>query len=469
MANQSPYSSLAFVKEFVSTDNKIKSGNGLTNLDDPTFLGFTLMFLEDSPLFNGALSGDSSNYGGANDTSPDDTVFSYGKSSNAKTTTTRPGGQSAVGYLESVGESKRANYLRAFCQGLIDLTKNRPYYFQTIEGLTEAFSKISKIGEDPYIGSSDGEYINIGCLEALDLKMTALFSLYKMAVYDFKYQRQIVPNNLLYFDVYVSVYEIRKFHTAQKVVQIREKNNIDSISNFINENTSTIKFKFKKCVWNTDVSSEVLTNVSNSEMGVAGSKIGWKYGKVLNLSNFSGYSNFELNEDESQKTSGNLSAIPKISDTPSGFDFGSKIQSLKSSAEDQLQRIEDNLTPDNILGGLRDRGEQLLLSRITRLAFGNVYGLVNRTLNALTQPNALANALAGASAQLESQIINGGGNNGSVPENNININTKILPAGNQPTNNDGGLPEQLNNNINIFGPGPSGPGPLNSDNIFRGD
>ena len=52
-------SSYDFVKTFVNARSATGSGNnGVTDLDDPTYLGFELMFDITSPLFNGATNGD---------------------------------------------------------------------------------------------------------------------------------------------------------------------------------------------------------------------------------------------------------------------------------------------------------------------------------------------------------------------------------------------------------------------------
>jgi hypothetical protein len=47
-----------FAKRFVQTPSTFRSGgNGVTSLDDPTYLGFNLRFDISSPLFNGARKG----------------------------------------------------------------------------------------------------------------------------------------------------------------------------------------------------------------------------------------------------------------------------------------------------------------------------------------------------------------------------------------------------------------------------
>jgi hypothetical protein len=190
-----------FAKTFVQTaSSAVGGGNGVTSLDDPTYLGFNLRFDISSPLFEGALEGSP-----AIPQSPD--PFGIG-GGDAGEQGTQPHGESAVGYLNKLGEVTRATYLKAFCQGINQIEKERPYYFQTIEGLQDAFNKT--VNMTPYGGSADGEGIVIGCLEAIDLKMSALFNLYKSACYDVKYRRNLIPINLMYFTVRVEVVEICK-------------------------------------------------------------------------------------------------------------------------------------------------------------------------------------------------------------------------------------------------------------------
>ena len=52
-------SSYEFAKRFVNNSKTAygSGSNGVTSLDDPTYLGFSLMFDITSPLFNGAVQG----------------------------------------------------------------------------------------------------------------------------------------------------------------------------------------------------------------------------------------------------------------------------------------------------------------------------------------------------------------------------------------------------------------------------
>lgn len=430
-------------KRFVQQSTQLKAANGVTDLDDPTYLGFSLQFDIKSPLFNGATIG-----------SVDDT--NYNKT------------PSAVAYLAKIGEVTRASYLKAFIQGIMKINNERPYYWQTVEGLTEAWTKNTDFSEDPYVGTEKGEGITIGCLEAIDLKLTALFTLYRMAVYDSKYRRQIVPNNLLRFDVDVNVQEIRKFKTVRNwLIAMNNSENKPSSKDFINENTSQVSFKFTQCMWNATASGKVLDTVSNSELDVAKTEIKFSYANLSEASQFSGYD-------------GKLVGNAKMVD-PAAAKFGDKI---KSFAKDQLA---------NQAQGAINSISRTTSSFLQGLTLGNVYGGRNELFAAISNPQSLVNAAIGAALQDstagqpgnfafrlagnlfppgESNRVGNGGLNISAfdpvppPMNSLPQVGRIQPPAYQPTNFDGINPPSLNGNDNIYGSAPSGPSPLTSTNIF---
>ena len=436
-------------KRFVQQSTQLKSSNGVTDLDDPTYLGFSLQFDQYSPLFNGGTVG-----------SVDDT--NYNKT------------PSAVAYLAKIGEVTRASYLKAFIQGIMKINNERPYYWQTIEGLTEALTKNTHFSEDPFVGTTKGEGITIGCLEAIDLKLTALFTLYRMAIYDSKYRRQIVPNNLLRFDVTVNVQEIRKFKTVRNwLIAMNNSENKSSTNDFVNENTSQVSFVFTQCMWDASVSGKVLDTVSNSEMDVAKTEIKFSYANLSEASQFSGYNS---------KLDGNAKMVDQ---NPSSFN-----DKIKNFAKDQLA---------NQAQGAVNNLSRTASSFLQGLTLGNVYGGRNQLFNTINNPQALINATVGAAVQELAASTRGQVGNFSFKlagnlfpsankhvDGGLNINAydpippqmnslpqvgRIQPPANQPTNHDGTTPTVLNGmilpgNENIYGSAPSGPPPLTSTNIF---
>lgn len=429
--NKSFPNSYDFAKTFVQTPSSaVGGGNGVTSLDDPTYLGFNIRFDIKSPLFEGALEGSPSIPSGEN---PDEL-----DQGGAHELGSHPAGESAVGYLNKVGETTRATYLKAFCQGLREIQTTRPYYFQTIEGLQEAFNKT--VSMTPYGGAADGEGITVGLLEAIDLKMSALFNLYKAAAYDVKYRRCVLPINLMYFTCYVDVIEIRKFKSVRNFINsLNPLSPEPELNKFVNENFSRMTLKFEECVWDVTASGQVFANVTNVSGGGAAfatSSMKWSYGRVEIESQFAGY-------DSALKDSANLQ--PKT--------FG------------DLAKAAGKKLLDKQIAGAENLVQRKALSFVQGLKLGNVYGFLNTAANAINNPQGLLGSLQGAAAQeattpgLNLDNIGTNAFAGEIPPDIDDLNvTNILPV----------PPQRLaGNQGNAFGPGPSGPPPLESSNIFE--
>ncbi len=444
--------SYRFAKTFVSPAYATQGGgNGVTSIDDPTYLGFSLRFDITSPLFNGATS---------NPPPPPpppaepELDFSAGigstfanlaefNSALFNSTPSKPAGESAVAYLETIGETTRANYLRAFIQGIREINTVRPYYWQTIEGLSDAWNKTFSM-DDPFSGSADGEGITIGCLEALDLKISALFNLYKAAVYDAKYKRTVLPVNLMYFNVYVDVLEIRKFKSTRNWLTKGNpsSDDQDDTLRLINENTATITFAFEECVWDLTATGKIfegVTNAGGNEMSVTSMK--WSYSRAEMESQFPGYGS-------ALSDSANLQPVS----------LGGK---TKLNAKGIAKKIFDNAldaaqdagarTLNNLKKGVVNRVGRAARSLIQGPLLGNVFGRRNQILSAIQNPQSLINAVAGAAFQSSSlpptpgikASLGDGVFAGQIPQIQSNLQTD-----------------------NIFGAGPSGPPPLKSNNVF---
>ena len=428
--NKSFPNSYDFAKTFVQTPvSAAGGGNGVTSLDDPTYLGFNIRFDIMSPLFTGALEGSPSVPAGDDPTQLD--------GGGAHELGSHPSGESAVGYLDKVGETTRATYLKAFCQGLREIQTKRPYYFQTIEGLQEAFNKT--VSMTPYGGSADGEGITVGLLEAIDLKMSALFNLYKAAVYDVKYRRCVLPINLMYFTCYVDVVEVRRFKSVRNFINaLNPLSPEPELNKFVNENFSKITLKFEECVWDASASGQVFANVSNVQGAgtMATSSMKWSYGKVEIESQFAGY-------DSALKDSANLK--PKT--------FG------------DLAKAAGQKFLDKQIAGVENLVQRKALSFVQGLKLGNVYGFLNTAINTLNNPQGLLSTLQGAAAQeattpgIDLDNINTNAFAGEIPPDEPGLSvSNILPE--PPARRPSGAG-------NAFGPGPSGPPPLESSNIFE--
>ena len=120
---------------------------------------------------------------------------------------------SALQYLSDANEPTRVEMLKEFIQKFNDLQDNYPYYFQSIDGISD----LLKI--DPTKGQriSNDKKITITCLEGLDLRMSYLMNLYKKIVWDDIYQRWVLPDMMRYFSLKIYLAEFRTFHRPQEM------------------------------------------------------------------------------------------------------------------------------------------------------------------------------------------------------------------------------------------------------------
>lgn len=438
----------AIIKKFVTPIKSVSGGgNGVTTLDDPTYLGFSLRFDISSPLFNAgtvALPEPAQDFGPQTEAETPGGGISFFAPQLPPPPPLPPKiiGESAVAYLNTIGETVRANYLKQFIQGLLEVNNTRPYYWQTIEGLTEAWTKSFEM-IDPYQGSAEGEGIVIGCLEAVDLKISALFNLYRLAVYDVEYKRFILPKNLMFFRVYIDIYEIRRFKSTKNWLQkLNPSSPPNDVDRYLNDNTSRITFDLNDCVWIPAESGKIygsVTNAGGNEMAMSGMK--WSYSTLKMITDFAGLDT--VLSDAAKKTGqsgGIMAAVGQAA----------KQQALKAA------------------GALADRAARAVKSAAQSLLLGNIFGLRNQVLTALQNPGALVNAIEGAALTV-------GKSRGAPLSNNISLGGNMLGEGITPSNS---LPtdnllvgqiSQVNSNLdssNIFGTGPSGPPPLTSNNVF---
>jgi len=191
-----------------------------------------------------------------------------------------------------------------------------------------------------------------------------------MAVYDNMHKRFVLPKNLMRFDVYVYVQEIRKFQTVRNWLGagIGALNTQDR-NDFINENTSQVGFRFRECEWDAAACGKLFGGVTNAGADIASTEIKFSYAVMENVSQFSGYDS-KLDESKLQRS------------TDPGF-----LGKLKQFGKDQVMgQVEGAI---NLAG----RAGASIISGFT---FGNVFGARNDLLSSISNPQALANAALGA-------------------------------------------------------------------------
>jgi hypothetical protein len=244
------------------------------------------------------------------------------------------------------------------------------------------------------------------------------------------------------FTVYVDVHEIRKFKTVRN--WIKALNPSDTTTNtidYVNENTSNVRFKFQECMFDAGASGKAFEGVTNTGGNITTSEIKWNYGNMELISDYSGI-DVGLPEDKRPAKGGIKSA-------------------LKNFAKDQLMNAAN--------GAVNEIG-RTVSSAIQGITLGNVFGLRNEILGTLANPQGLLNAALGAAVQSNDVQTYG--------------NTKQPKLGDNPL----GIADPINNtltgNTSVFDPvtssigaiksisafGPSGPtldDSLTSSNIFN--
>jgi hypothetical protein len=164
------------------------------HISDPGYLGYKIFFdWYNSPLFRGTL-----NQNGLQEESQNYPV------------------DSALGYLTRIGETTRAQYLKDFVNKLFQINLNMPWYFQEIDGLEGVWDSYNDHHAN-YFGGSDSK-ITIETLETLDLSIAGMINLYRAALHQPAFDRQIIPTNLRKFNMYLYIYDQRTFHSKHDIV-----------------------------------------------------------------------------------------------------------------------------------------------------------------------------------------------------------------------------------------------------------
>lgn len=152
--------------------------------------------------------------------------------------------------------SKEYLNMRAFVNGFWEICKGKQYMFQTVDGLQDAYKKYYNNKKDSFLGGSDNK-IKITCLESMDLRMAALFDSYYKAVYNHKYRRMNVPHNLIKFNCYIMLHDLRN------VVPPDGSTYFDSL---VVRNMSTVVFVFKNCTIDIEECGQTFSSIANTEV-----------------------------------------------------------------------------------------------------------------------------------------------------------------------------------------------------------
>lgn len=163
----------------------------------------------------------------------------------------------AIDFLESRNYTSDANSLKVFKEILRYLTFDAPWYFQSITGLDKMWLGATQTASGY---KAKGVELTVETLEAVDLRITELASIYRKCAYDKVYMREKIPDNLQWFAMDIYIAEARNIryrlpgisqNTAQLFgVNTASLGNILGAGNILSnviEQYGYVKFKCRQC------------------------------------------------------------------------------------------------------------------------------------------------------------------------------------------------------------------------------
>jgi len=456
--------------------NLFYTRNPLLSMQDPTAHGFKLLF-----NFNQPNSG-----------------LLWGANTDAD-----PPVNTALGYLLSIGDLQRAHYLRRFLDLLAGINNQTPWFFQSLTGLAGAWKRdLTK----PLLPDSK---LEIECLESIDMRVTAMMDLYRKACYDWKYRREVIPQNLRYFSMSVYTYEARWIGNPNDIAltdappneetgyggNLQGQPSItaaditgrltgpnetanDPSSSHVNTvegvsmSTTRNLFHFDFCQFDMS-EAQHLGTISNAAPEDLKQKFVIHYKEVEEANLYAYYDgtivtdNF-LTEFDSAALDIGLTPPGEMPQSRPLINGGEKekwpnsfLNGLKDQGQAKLDKLKNKYSPSNMLSNAVDQAkataENLVTSRLNALMLGNIYGFAPLNL-AETGLQRLTTTVLDAGASL----VNGG-------KANIGAGVANMFEGNSPSQaNTTGTPPQ--ENIGTGSPSLANTDPENTNpgNIFDG-
>lgn len=357
---------------------------GFHTIDDPTFLGFTLMFdFYESKLFKGHQYVDE-----------DGKVIN--ETELLKETC-------AFAYLYNIGEYERIKYLKSFITNLEYINKNKGYYWQEIEGLDALWEGYNDFKGLPV--ASVWEY-GIKTLESVDMKIFGLMELFRKAAYDYDHSKTVLPSNLQRFNMTVYVSEIRKFHpyggiSFQNNSKPKNQSKFEEFRSKVNDVLNPENL-FKKNQYEPNTDYLLTDDIAQDVNGIIIDFVGCKFKPMSGGDIFNNVSNNAVEQASNSikfeaKSASITSSIPwfehKIENNPIDTDLNDetrweKIQRrakgvLESLARDAYRKALNyaktsvtNLIKDNIPGGLIGTVQELQRGNVINALY-NVVGTRN--------------------------------------------------------------------------------------------
>jgi hypothetical protein len=300
----------------------------------------------------------------------------------------------AAQYLSRIGEKPRLEYLKGFTNMLQKINLESPWYFQSITGLGDAWKRDFNKPWSPGV-------LTIGCLESVDFKMTTMIDMYRKACFDWNGKSEVVPKNLREFEMWIYVYEGRRFKWAQNdlISDVKERGgeiksaassfkedplgNAKSIANSIFvgstdedweiQKTNHFMFRFSNCEFDLSSGSGAFDSATNAGDGTAITQsIVINYGNCeeSNLNTMFGPLESGAGAYISDYLLGSLE-LSSFDYNPDGDTSGQStgLDAVKDAAGAMLKKLANNAAQGAIAAGINK-----VQSKLQGLLLGNVYG-----------------------------------------------------------------------------------------------
>lgn len=306
--------------------------------EDPTFFRFKLLVDQNSPLFY----------------IPNGTKHQ----------------ESAYHYLLSVNQLYRAQMFKRFVENFNYLIYRFPYYLTEMSGLSDIYKV------QPGVAFQQRTLI-FKAVESIDLFISSMAHDYIFSVYDFDNMKEIVPDNLLKFDLYINLMEFRKFRTF--ISEYDKRQDLAILSGkqhyldedgllYLNRHLGYHMIKFKGCKFLFDATN--IEQISNSAPKMLENKFSILTGKMdLNLTNLKPFTKYL--DPQLQNKYGELSAFISSEDRTDIFKYRdsqptaaeptpkkTKWENLKDGIKNIPGNVADNLKHNSeLLWQIRERPE----------------------------------------------------------------------------------------------------------------
>ena len=413
--------------------------------------------------------------------------------------------------LKNLGETNRDALLLRFSSSAkkVFAKTGEQWRVQSIDGLDAVFTNIMNYSES-YMGSGT-DNITITCIDDVELTMFNMFEMYRRAVYDPIYKRQIIPNNLLQFDCKVVISDRRNIVENNPTLRHSDISNNagvtkslldsvrtpkeDSLIQYNNAGLKTfnkpvVELIFCNCVINLNSISKSFESINPGEIDNTWShySFSFRYGKTYIKSSYVELAKDTPNIADAEDKFGSINSVSseaaklnfqnsKVTTLSglidNGFDgavesakqFGNDyLDEVSKSSKNRIDEISKKITGQesgnevgqNIYGksnfisvAMNDIGETLKQygNELVNAVNENVFGKTQSSINTLK------GKVTGAMMNAESSIINNTTNSKKstsvLNETNIYNGEELEMKSSGNNNNDV--------NINIYKSTPSGP------------